>query len=250
MISFSVLNRIAQSMRRMTAMPGDSVRVCGASELAVLEKGSVSVSWCGVPYDTLKAGGFWGEVTILHHAPALFDAHAEMQSSYFLIPGDAIKNIPIVRWRLTEEFRKRLSWFRTQIRVEWNEDFASGDSQIDEQHRMLFHRVRDIVALNAVAGDECARLLDSLRGESHRLFRSEEAFMASISYPGLEQHHAEHERMLAQLEKVAKSAMALEELRHETIGDFLKDWLFTHTMIEDRKVKPFFDGLHTPYWVS
>jgi hemerythrin len=239
MVSFSVLNRIAQSMQRRTAIAGESVRVAGTSELAMLEQGSVSLSWGGVPMATLKPGGFWGEVTVLHQAPGLFEARADLPSTYFLIPGEAIENIPIVRWRLTEEFRKRLAWFRTAVRVAWNDEFAFGESGVDEQRRLFFRGVREYIALRGEAKDDHAHRIHDLIEAARRLFQQEELFLQSSAYPGLEQHRTDHVRMLAQLSSVAASPEGLRESRHETIGDFLKEWLFSHTMIEDRKVKPF-----------
>jgi hypothetical protein len=46
----------------------------------------------------------------------LFTARAEKTSELLMIPGEVLKNIPIIEWKILEIFERRLSAFGTQLR--------------------------------------------------------------------------------------------------------------------------------------
>jgi hemerythrin len=240
MISFTVANRIAQAMVRRTASAGDSVRVIGESQLAILEKGRVSLSTGGEHFETLGPRGFWDEVTVLEKAPSFFEATAERDSSFFLIPGEVLREIPIVQWKLMETFRKRLSWFRTHAKIEWSEEYALG-GRTDGRQKHLFEVVRDLAdCLDQPSKPRtCRELQSEVEKEGGRLFAEQENLMKKRRFPELNHHREEHEKMLAQIRRLNDEKGLLQETNHRSMRDFLKDWVLTHTILEDRKLKAF-----------
>ena len=239
MVSFTVANRIAQAMSRKTAGAGDPVPVTGES-LAILEKGRVSLSTRGEDFESLRPGDFWGEVTVLERAPSIFDARAERESSYFLIAGEVLKDIPIVQWKLMETFRKRLFWFRTHARLEWAKEYSIG-ARTDDRQKRLFAVVRELADCLEKPGKPgtCRELQSEVEKEGSRLFAAQENLMKKRGFPELNHHRAEHEKMLAQIKRLDDQKGLLEETNHENVRDFLKDWVLTHTILEDRKLKAF-----------
>jgi hemerythrin len=240
-VSFTVQNSIAQSMEQRYARVGQSVRVQGRSEIAILQEGEVSISSGGRIIERLWHGGFWGEVTILHRAPSLFEAHAERDCTFFLIPGETLSGIPSVHWKLMEVFRRRLSWFRDHARLEWIEDYALGIGEIDEQHCRLFTLVNDLAALfrYQAAPGRILELRQQLVRESRLHFETEKAIMEKLQYPDLEHHLREHKELLEQIARLDDPESLLRDTLHENIPDFLKDWVLTHTLLEDRRFRAF-----------
>ncbi len=240
MVSFTVANRIAQAMIRMTARAGDSVRVTGESQLAIVEKGKVSLSAAGELFESLGPGGFWDEVTVLEKAPSLFEATAERESSYFLVPGEVLREIPIVQWKLMETFRKRLSWFRTHAKLEWTEDYALG-ARADDRQKRLFEVVRDLADCLEQPGKPrtCRELQSEVEKEGSRLFAEQESLMKKRRFPEFDHHREEHVKMLAQIRRLDDEKRLLAETNHHSVREFLKDWMLTHTVLEDRKLKAF-----------
>ncbi len=241
MVSFAVANRIALSMIRKKVRAGDSVRIRERSRLAMLEEGRVSLSAGGERFESLGPGDFWGEVTVLEGAPGVFDATAEVDSTIFFIPGAILRDIPIVRWKLTETFRRRLGLFRAHARLEWTRDYALG-SGTDGHQKRLFQVVRDLAdCLEQSPGQpqSCAELRDEAEKEGGELFAVQEALMERRHFPGIEHHREEHARMLAQIRRLGDQKALLEETSHESVRDFLKDWVLTHTVLEDGKLKAF-----------
>jgi hemerythrin len=242
MVSFTVGNRIAQAMTRKTAGAGQSVLVTGEPGLAILEKGRVSLSRDGAHAASLGPGDFWGEGTVLQNAPSLFEAVAERECSYYLIPAEALRSIPIVQWKLTETFRKRLVWFRTHAKLEWTEDYALG-ARTDGRQKRLFAMVRELADCFEQPGKSgsCTELASEVEKEGSRLFAEQESLMKKRRFPGLEHHRKEHVNMLAQIRKLDDEKELLKETRHASVRDFLKDWVLTHTILEDRKLRAFLE---------
>jgi hemerythrin len=242
MVSFTVSNRIAQAMVEKTAGAGQSVRVTGESGLAILERGKVSLSTGGEHFTTLGPGDFWGETTVLQKAPSLFEAVAERECSYYVIPAEALSNVSIVQWKLMETFRKRLVWFRTHVKLEWTEDYALG-ARTDGRQKRLFEKVRELAECFEQPGrpGSCTELASEVEKEGSRLFAEQESLMKKRRFPGLEHHRTEHVNMLAQLRKLDDEKELLKETRHASVRDFLKDWVLTHTILEDRKLKAFLE---------
>ena len=63
--------------------------------------------------------------------------------------------------------------------------------------------------------------------------------MEERRFPEIQHHREEHEKMLAQIKRLDDQESLLAETNHESVRDFLKDWVLTHTIIEDRKLKAF-----------
>ncbi|MGA2764182.1 MAG: hemerythrin domain-containing protein [Spirochaetia bacterium] len=185
-------------------------------------------------------GGFWGEVTVLQKAPSLFEARAERDISYFLIPGEVLQDIPIVQWKLMECFRRRMFWFRTHTKFEWTEEYALGGGTDGKQKR-LFDVVRDLAECleRPSKRRSCEELQSEVEKEGSKLFAAQETLMKRRRFPELDHHREEHERMLEQIRRLSDPRELLEETNHESVGDFLKDWVLSHTILEDRKLKMF-----------
>lgn len=240
MVSSSVSNRIAHAMTRQGAGAGSSVRVTGEPQLALLEKGRVSLSTGGEHFTTLSPGDFWAETSALHNAPSLFDATAERPCAYFLIPAEVLRDIPIVQWKLMETFRQRLAWFRAHAELEWTEGYAVG-ARTDGRQKRLFEVVRNLADCldRQGARGTCSDLASEVEKEGSRLFAEQESLMRKRRFPELKHHREEHEKMLAQIRRLDDEKRLLEETRHRSVRDFLKDWMLTHTLLEDLKLRAF-----------
>jgi hemerythrin len=244
MVSFPVGSSIARAMVRKTAASGDSVNLNEKSGLAIVEKGRVFLSSGGERFASLGPGDFWGEETVvLQKSPNLFEATTDRKSSYFLIPAEVIREIPIVQWKLVETFRKRLVWFRSHAKLEWTKDYAL-EAKTDERQKRLFEVVRNLADCMEKPGKRgtCSELQSEVEKEGSRLFAMQENLMKKRRFPDLDHHRQEHEKMLEQIRRLDDKKRLLAETNHANVRDFLKDWMLTHTVLEDRKLKAFLAG--------
>jgi hemerythrin len=129
---------------------------------------------------------------------------------------------------------------KTMSLIKWTpEEFGTGVSQHDEEHKHLFGLLNGLHA--SVASGErgyISRSLDGLIAFVAEHFAAEEENMRKAGYPALDQHHLEHE-------KLVKTCINLQQQFHagqtditEETTAFLRDWLKQHIPNVDRKYGP------------
>lgn len=117
----------------------------------------------------------------------------------------------------------------------WTDSLACGDETIDADHRSLFdvaERLRNASLHeqgNAITGALLHELLDYIQGH----FAREEALMAAISYPGLEEHRFEHSLLAHHVRKLHQDFLAEKPIAHIDMWQFLRRWLRNHIMASD-----------------
>ncbi len=83
----------------------------------------------------------------------------------------------------------------------WDSSFATGISELDEQHRQLFARVEALLQAirRGSSREEVGRTLGFLEEYVRTHFAAEERLMRDAGYPGLAAHVAEHQRLVDDL---------------------------------------------------
>ncbi|MFC1591047.1 MBL fold metallo-hydrolase [Thermodesulfobacteriota bacterium] len=107
MISFPILNRIAQVMSESTHAENKPFSFGEKPELIMLEDGELEISSKGKACAVLTPGDFAGEDSILSQTAGDFEACPKQPSQVKRIPGDILKDIPIVQWKLLETLERR-----------------------------------------------------------------------------------------------------------------------------------------------
>ena len=113
------------------------------------------------------------------------------------------------------------------VRIFWNPAFASGNVTIDQQHQLLIAKANELLLL-ATQSPSCAVLgaaIDAAFRHVAEHFRDEERILEEIGFPGLDEHAAEHERLLQKgaalvgdcAEASASSGKILHYIIHELI---------------------------------
>ncbi len=118
----------------------------------------------------------------------------------------------------------------------WDDSYAVGVGQIDDEHRGLVHIINEVVALNdRQAGEiDVTPLLDQLVRYAATHFRHEEAFMtqAGVDQRHVLRHKAIHGDFTRQLLR-----LRAQDLKREDVANlvrFLTGWLVGHILREDR----------------
>ena len=157
-VPYPTLERLARTMERRFAHEDDVLSPGERPEILILSEGLATVFLGKRPIDNLKPGGFLGEDTVMRGARALppemvrrilgsteerhlFRARALLDSTFFAIPAEAVADIPVVQWKLLETYERRLKSYSAEIRFQWDDSYAIGIPEIDEQHRLLFELV-------------------------------------------------------------------------------------------------------------
>lgn len=122
----------------------------------------------------------------------------------------------------------------------WKNSYRLGVDRIDQQHMELFRMTEDLV--NAVKNDagiaSYQKALGFLKEYVIYHFRDEEAYQASIHYPGLGAHQAEH-RQFTQTVLDYEKRLTENGFDAKTMKDLagtVTAWLIYHVVDTDQKI--------------
>lgn len=124
-------------------------------------------------------------------------------------------------------------------RFEWRESFNIGVDVIDKEHQQLFKIINKLFTFQEEEKDGqwlCQEGIKFFKGHALKHFGSEEQYMESIKYPGLEQHKQIHKSfrdytLPALEEELERTAYAVDSVEH-FLG-VCTGWLIGHTLTED-----------------
>ena len=117
-------------------------------------------------------------------------------------------------------------------KIEWDESLSIGVEPIDEQHKMLIQKLKDLsdAFKMGLEQNKMLKTIDFLIEYTVFHFSQEEMLMAEHDYPGLEQQIKQHEEFKNTLNHI------LEDYQDEgptkalatSINVFLVNWLINH----------------------
>lgn len=225
---FISLCRAASELR---LAPGQELDTGGG--YAVVAAGRLAVFGGAELVEFEAAGGGFGEESLWEpKAPRRFRARAMEGSVVMLLPAAALEDKPLVLWRLREAYQRRLASQSHALAFRWRPEYRLGLDDIDQAHNAIFLAIE--AALESNEGFDQALA----RASAH--FKEEEAMMARLGYPGLEDHRAEHG---AYLEAVRSAQAGLDSGEgRERLAHGLKDALIRHTLLADRRYLPWARG--------
>jgi hemerythrin len=129
-------------------------------------------------------------------------------------------------------------------KIEWDDSLSVGVDLIDEQHKMLIRKLRDLSDSFKIGHeqDRILRTLDFMIDYTDFHFTTEERHMAEHDYPGLKEQKKQHEEFKETLYNI------LEDFKEEgpttslaeSINTFLLNWLIDHIKGSDQKLGQFF----------
>lgn len=125
----------------------------------------------------------------------------------------------------------------TENLVTWNDTYSVGVARIDDEHRKLIRLMNDLYAaiVNHTEGAVLAKVLDGLVVYTRFHFSNEEALLKRYAYPGLAQHRAEHDKLVAQVDQLQSGLRDGKQALSMDTMTFLQGWLIRHILGTDKK---------------
>jgi hemerythrin len=130
--------------------------------------------------------------------------------------------------------------------TEWREEMATGNEDIDKQHKELLRHFDDLLkAAMALRGsEEIGKLLWFLKGYVRRHFRDEEKLQLNYGFPDYQAHKAQHEFFFNEVQRLesiyakqgASTVMIVAAIHA------LGDWLRNHFLHMDKVMIEFVRG--------
>jgi hemerythrin-like metal-binding protein len=232
-------------MTAETLAAGQKVPEEARSGLWMIREGSAALCLEDESLEELKRGDFIGSSELLFGIPSLFHLLAETPISLYFIPRRCLSDVPIVRWKLYENYLKRMRrMVETQIAsgsiFQWRSAYETGIADVDEEHRRLFEIARNIhLAVRSQNVD--SRLqpwLRELRTQMDNHFETEERLMNRYGYPGAKHHRQRHR--CYRNDGIGNAGKPNEApLTMQQVTVFFRNWMIHHVLTEDRKLGVF-----------
>lgn len=119
--------------------------------------------------------------------------------------------------------------------IQWEKQYETGISVIDEQHKQLIaitSRLSDLLT-NAVQGedifDEMVGIIEELTAYTVYHFRYEEELFEKFGFEFREPHVGEHNKLIGEIEALDLRAVDEDQVTHgKKILKFLITWVFKH----------------------
>lgn len=242
-VSFPTQNEITDLMIKQTYEKGIELIQDEEAKLYLLESGEIKILSEKKVIETLKPGHFFGEENILHKTSNLYKAIVTKPSEIYIIPCNALTNIPIIQWKLLEIFERRLKIFGTHFEFEWREAFSVNIKEIDFQHKNLFRTINELYQLinekkeRSIILEKVNKIYDHMQDH----FGYEEKLMNKYGYFFFMEQKREHEIMIAEVDKFREQYNQNDQDDAIEFLDTLKEHLIVHTLIEDKKYRSFFN---------
>ena len=127
------------------------------------------------------------------------------------------------------------------MRAEFDETLVTGNEMIDGQHKELIEKINKLLDSCEVGNDKLTAIktLDYLADYTDFHFGEEEKLQESISYPGIEQHKKEHEklrRVVEELHEMLEEQEGPTEAFVAQVQENVINWLYNHIKGFDRSV--------------
>lgn len=127
------------------------------------------------------------------------------------------------------------------MRAEFDDSLVTGNEMIDTQHKELIDKINNLLESCELGKDKitAVKTLEYLADYTEFHFGEEEKLQAEIVYPGIEEHKAEHKKLIQVVEELHEmleeeegpTAAFVEQVNKNVI-----EWLYKHIKGFDRSV--------------
>lgn len=218
--------------------------------LNIITKGSFKLLVGNETLATLGVRDVFGEEGAIFDFPCLFSVHAIEDSETWQISGEYVKNVPIVRWKLFEAYRKRAmkiihSGKEPDVFL-WRDEYRIQISQMDTQHKKLVEIANSIMEIIRSNNNSVSMqmAINTLVKSAKEHFLQEEAIMAQYGYPELAAHKKKHEVMSSQVVALQTKFANHKSFERLDFKDFFTNWIINHFLQDDRKYASFLNAKH------
>lgn len=125
-------------------------------------------------------------------------------------------------------------------RIEWNDSYSVGDSDIDEQHKKWVSIYNDIYDYFDQKSQEKSQLeimdtLKSIVDYTRYHFDYEREYMKSINYPLIVEHLRKHKEFDNLVYKISRNASEGKIILYSEMMTLIRHWFLNHILEEDKK---------------
>lgn len=106
-ISYPVLNKVAETLETIHVLQNEYIEP-DCESIYIVKTGKIERSQHGKCIEVLSEGSFFGEEDSIFELPSLYEFKTLSACEVFVIPVEFIASVPIIKWKLFENFKKRI----------------------------------------------------------------------------------------------------------------------------------------------
>lgn len=241
-LSATVQHSIADAMIAVRFNDGEMINHPMAPAVFMLAAGDVDIKFGDKLLQTLSPGEFLGEGFVIFNTPCITAGWANGPVEMYIVPADLVRGVPVLRWKLYETFRTRVSAIVESVPsgqevFDWRDEFSTGVFMQDEDHRGIMKRGKEVYMLirSGCNMEDLSGALDDFMRFTAMHFKREIDWYAQAEFPELEHHKRLHLNLMRDVKR------KVDRLRGDCVNReveflvFFKDWLIDHILTEDRK---------------
>ena len=239
-ISYPTLNKLIGNMEKLTLKKG--IFKTDKKRVYIVISGEVKRKINGIEIETIHKGESFGGIEAILNIPSISTFEITKNTVLYCLPKKVVKDIPIVRWKILEEYellnKKILNIDTKEGRkniFKWSSAYRIGINEMDNHHKKLFEILDEVDA--CLEGDDRSKLdsiIKSLLDYTKYHFKAEEDLLRKYHYPDLEEHILIHKKIVERL-KIYKKQLADNTLDKEGFAQMTRNWLLKHILKEDTK---------------
>ena len=120
--------------------------------------------------------------------------------------------------------------------MKWEERYSIDGGEIDREHQIIFDLINQIEEVEAHQ-DITTDITSILEAYVAEHFLHEEEYMASVGYPGLDEHREMHRDFTAVATRLINDLGQGGSVAQIELKTSLQNWLQAHILDEDMKIR-------------
>jgi hemerythrin len=124
-----------------------------------------------------------------------------------------------------------------QAFFEWKEEYSVKVGEIDNQHKIIIQMLNDLYVafMKKEHQQTLGKIIEELKNYAVYHFETEEKYFHQFTFTGKIEHINEHEKFKEKVNLFSEEFKRNNSALTYSVISFLKDWLNTHILINDKK---------------
>ena len=124
------------------------------------------------------------------------------------------------------------------VLIKWREEFCTGIAGIDYEHQLLIEQINSVFALvdDRAEKEDIVDCLGDIYCRISSHFALEEQIMEKHGYDQLEEHSADHERLLDDIQDITDEFEKTDTLDEQVFRQKLSHWFQLHFKTFDSRL--------------
>ena len=248
----TALRRIVETVKERHFKSGETIAGEDLQSINIMRSGLIERVVGTKVLDVLTEHASFGEEGAIFKVSYLSSFRVREETSVYQIPGEILRNVPLLHWKLFESYQRRVA--RVVYSDDpaavfiWRDTFSSQIAEIDLRNQRIVEFANTI--LGSLSGSANPKMLtetfDELVGFAHDHFAAEEKLLALHDYPDAKTRSKKNRELIGQLTDYQKQVLHGTAPDRASFQHFFESWMVRHILKNDRKVDAFLSskGVH------